>query len=111
MNQDIQAINENNLENLIVNLTDLSVTISEYLNDMSKLIFETSEYFQGEASEAVRSKFSEIELEFPTLIRNLESYKDDFIKIKNNHIGFDKALTTSDVENLNMGGGDYSGVN
>lgn len=110
MNNDVIGTNETSIDQLIVNLSDLSSNVSTALNEINMLISETKSFFEGEAGDSMRNKFFEIEQSFPIIISNLESYKDDFIKIRNNHIGYDQNLKTSEVENIKTEGGEFDGV-
>ena len=111
MNKDSMGTNEKGLDSLILELSNISETIASCLSSMETLINDTSLYFQGDVADSLRNKFSNIILEFPVINSNLESFKNDFINIKNNHIGFDINFNTSTVEKTTTEGGDYSGVN
>lgn len=89
MNNNVIGTNETSIDQLIVYLSDLSSNVSTSLNEISMLISETKSFFEGEAGDSIRNKFFEIEQSFPIIISNLESYKNDFIKVRNNYIGYD----------------------
>lgn len=107
---EIRGTSEGSIDNLILNLGDLSLNVSNVLDNISSLVSESSTYFKGEAAETIRNKVVDIEAVMPIIKSNLESYRDDFVKIKNNHIGYIENFNTSEVEELQEKGGDYSGV-
>ncbi len=109
MSNNVVGTNETNIDQLIVNLGDLSSNVSIALNEISSLMSETKLFLEGEVGDSIRNKFFEIEQSFPIIIGNLESYKEDFIKVRNNHIGYDSSLKTSEVENSNLKGGEFDG--
>lgn len=110
MNNNVIGTNETSIDQLIVNLSDLTSNVSTSLNEISALISETKLFLEGEAGDSIRNKFFEIEQSFPIIISNLESYKDDFIRVRNNYIGYDLNLKTSEIENSNLKGGEFDGV-
>lgn len=106
----VLATKENELDVLISNLTDVCNNVTTCLNDMSDKIANSSTFFDGEAYESMKRKFSELEAEFPKVINSLEAHKDDFINLKNNYIEHDKSFKTSEVESLDVVGGEFDGV-
>lgn len=110
MSQLIVGANDSGIDSLVSNLESLVSDISKSLTDMEILMSDSKTYFNGEVGDAMRKKFSDISSNFSNVTANLETYIDDFIKIKHNFEGHDAEFTTSEVETLDVKGGDFNGV-
>ena len=112
INDSIIAISDTELDKLISDLSSYIDTISSSFNKMGELVSESNSYFIGELSNQFRAKYDSFEGEYETIIANLDTYRTDMINIKNNVIGKDKSLVTSEIDKISYEeGGNISGVN
>lgn len=111
MSENMIGINVENLDNLVTELSTICTNLSVCFDELKDNIFETTNCFKGDVGDTMRDKFKEFESQFPTVLSNLNTYIDDFVTLKNNHINFEKNIILSEVEKLSIEGGDFSGVN
>lgn len=98
------ALNSNETENVVVNLSNFETDIEKSLFDMSEIMVKISSLLEGELSGTILSKFSEFESQFPTINSNIKSYVNDF---KNLIVSFNEqniALNVQSVDMINEGG-------
>ena len=112
MDTGMYAINEDEMNILISNLSDYIDNVSKSFSEMDTLVQESNVFFNGDVADKFRKKYGHFSDEYKTIINNLESYKTDLINVRNNFIGFDKTRKATEVNEIKLEeGGNLSGVN
>jgi hypothetical protein len=88
------AIKQPAYDNLILELNDYVDKIELILRDTEMKIHDTNEYFKGEVGDSVREKFDKYFRQIDMMTKNLLTYSNDLIKIKEGLAAEDKALNT-----------------
>lgn len=81
-NDSIGGINESSLDNIILELGSSIDNIISLYQEIENLMYDSSEFFKGDAAESLRDKFSNFQKQFEIVKKNYTSYQDDLIKIK-----------------------------
>lgn len=110
MEHNILAANCVKLDNLADYLEEQILSISVSFDEMDRLISNLSQSFKDNNYFELDKKYIQLSNNYNIIKTNLETYKKDFITIKNNHIGFVKNYQTSKIDEINIEGGDYTGV-
>lgn len=85
MTRDTVAVNENEINSIILKITDCSDNLRRLFNDILDLAQESSSYSECTALNKWRSNVSQLKDDFNNVIANLSSYKDDLVKVKMLH--------------------------
>ena len=88
------AIKQPAYDNLILELNDYVDKIELILRDTEMKIHDTNEYFKGEVGDSVREKFDKYFRQIDMMTKNLLTYSNDLIKIKEGLAAEDKVLNT-----------------
>lgn len=81
-NDSIGGINESSLDNIILELGSSIDNIISLYQEIENLMYDSSEFFKGDAAESLRDKFSIFQKQFEIVKKNYTSYQDDLITIK-----------------------------
>ena len=76
------TMNEAGIDLLATETMQTAMIANDYLNKIVVLVDKTKEYFQCEAGDELRRKFSELSAEFPVVIQNIENYAYSLKKAK-----------------------------
>lgn len=88
------GINIDSIDKLILDIYNYSDKINKTLNQMSMIVDSTSTYYNSTIADEYRKNFNLISANFPTICKNINSYADDMIKLKNRFQAIDENLTT-----------------
>lgn len=89
------GINVDSVDKLILDIYSYAEKISKTLNQISELMDQTKNYCSCDEITALRNKFENFKTNFVTINKNIISYSDDFIKLKNKYQNIDEQLTQS----------------
>ena len=104
------GINDQAIDALVIKLDERILNISASLEEMEKIISESSMCLKKDAADIANNAYALISQNHNIIKTNLENYKNNFITVKNNHIKYDESFRTNKVQESNVEGGDYTGV-
>ncbi len=78
----IVAINEQQINKLILDISDCSNRIKIILNKINDLVLETRSYYNCTSADKLRAKYELFSSNYNTIIQNLMSYGNDFSLLK-----------------------------
>lgn len=82
MNEDVIAINEKKLDDLVLNIYDLSDQLAIIFEKIEEKVSLTSDFYQSLDGDDYRKKFSQYIEKFDTIVRNMRLYGDDLLRVK-----------------------------
>jgi DNA-binding ferritin-like protein (Dps family) len=80
------TMNEAGMDTLAQDTMQLALLANDYLNKIIDIMNGTKEYFQCEAGDDIRRRFSELSADFPTVVQNIENYAYSLKKAKINKV-------------------------
>lgn len=78
------TMNEAGMDTLAQDTMQLALLANDYLNKIIDIMSGTKEYFQCEAGDDIRRRFSELSADFPIVVQNIENYAYSLKKAKLN---------------------------
>lgn len=91
----ISGINEEALNNLVLDLNNDIDKIDFALRQIEMLFYDTEDFFKGEVADSVRAKFKQYSTQIEMLKKNLLSYPQDLLNLKN-------SIKNNDLESANI---------
>ena len=82
MNNDVFAINEKKLDDLVLNIYNLSDQLAKIFEKMEENVFSTNNFYQSSDGDDYRKKFSQYITKFDTVVSNMRLYGDDLLRVK-----------------------------
>ena len=98
------GINIDSVDKLILDIYNYAEKINKTLNQISEVVDETKNFYDCEVADNYRNKFNHFKANFNIINKNIISYSDDLIKLKNryqtvnNDIGQTIKKATIDME-------------
>lgn len=98
------GINIDSVDKLILDIYNYAEKINKTLNQISEVVDETKNFYDCEVADNYRNKFNNFKANFNIINKNIISYSDDLIKLKNryqtvnNDIGQTIKKATIDME-------------
>ena len=80
-----RGINEDAVNKLILDIYNYEEKINKTLDQISTVVENTKEFYQCESANEYRNKFNMFSANFNIINKNLLSYADDMIKLKNRY--------------------------
>ena len=96
------GINVDSIDKLILDIYNYAEKVTGTLNQISDLIEQTKTYCLCDEINDLRNKFESFKTNFPIINKNIISYADDFIKLKNRYQTVDERLTESVKKYINI---------
>lgn len=90
----MSAMNEEELDKLIVEIYDYAGKIKGILNGVEDIILSTESYFDCEIGNNVRNKFKLLSARFAGVSDNIISYAEDLVQVKTEYYKISNDLTT-----------------
>lgn len=87
------GIDVDSIDKLILDIYNYNDKISKTLNQISEVVDQTKSFYVSSAATDFRNKFNSFSANFPIISKNLISYADDLIKLKNRYQIIDDDLT------------------
>lgn len=87
------GIDVDSIDKLVLDIYNYADKISKTLNQISEVVDRTKSFYVSSASNDFRNKFNSFSANFPTINKNIVSYADDLIKLKNRYQTIDEDLT------------------
>jgi len=88
------AINTDNLNKLMIDITNTADQINSIFSKIQSLVQETKEYYICSSASQLRSKYSLYNDNYKVIVRNIKSYKTDLSNLKKKY-----SSTFSDLSN------------
>lgn len=88
---EIFGINEPKLDYLVLDIGETADRISNKLNLIDKLVYDTTSCFECESGNVFRTNFEKVKDNFPVVNRNILNYSVDLVKAK------EKVYRTEDI--------------
>lgn len=82
MAENMAAINEAEINKLIVEIVDYSSKIKTILNKVNDLVLETKSYYTCSSGSLLRSKYALFNDNYSIVVRNISSYSKDLNALK-----------------------------
>lgn len=82
MGNRIVAINENEINRLILDINDFTIKIKKIFNEMESIVDGTRSYYDCNCATRYRNSFNVFKLNFPIMVNNLLTYKRDMQNLK-----------------------------
>ena len=79
------AINESLIDRLILNLGEYAEKSNKIINEINALAASTKSYYECENGDKFRTKCEQITSEKDTLNKNILSYTNDFVHLKQHY--------------------------
>lgn len=87
------GINIDSIDKLILDIYNYAERINKTLNQISNVVDQTKSFYECDAANAYRRKFNSFRTNFSVIDKNLKSYADDLIKLKNRYQNVDRNIT------------------
>ncbi len=82
MNNNVFAINEKKLDDLVLNIYNLSDQLAKIFEKIEENVFSTNNFYQSSDGDVYRKKFYQYIGKFDTVVSNMRLYGDDLLKVK-----------------------------
>lgn len=79
---DVFGVNEPKLDLLVLDIGETAERISNKLNLIDKLVYDTSSFYECESGNVFRANFEKIKDNFPVVNRNILAYSADLVRAK-----------------------------
>jgi len=89
------GINIDNIDKLILDIYDYAEKINKTLNQISSVVDQTKLFYKCDVAADYRNKFLNFKTNFNVINKNVKSYADDLIKLKNKYKLVDENVTKS----------------
>ena len=89
------GINIDSIDKLILDIYNYAERINKTLNQISDVVDQTNTFYQCDVATEYRNKFNSFRTNFAIIDKNIKSYADDLIKLKNRYQNVDKNITDS----------------
>ncbi len=107
---DGRGINYEAMDKLILDIYSYAEKVNKTLNQILDVVDDTKNFYECEAATNYRNKFNSFSANFNIINKNLISYAEDMIKLKNKYIVSDQNLVstlktaTAKMESINTKG-------
>lgn len=91
----VNGIQKSKLEDFILDLNDDIDSISFMIEEINQIVYDSNDYFMGKVADTMRDKYEELKGLSKVMIKNLITYSDDLVGIKNGSLETDKHMATS----------------
>lgn len=82
MGNRIVAINENEINRLILDINDFTIKMKKIFNEMESIVDGTRSYYDCNCATRYRNSFNVFKQNFPIMANNLLTYKKDMQNLK-----------------------------
>lgn len=82
MNNNVVAINVEEINKLMLEITDVSSNINIIFNKINELVEETKSYYVCSTASVMRNKYAMFNDNFKTIVNNIMSYNKDLAMLK-----------------------------
>ncbi len=82
MNNNVVAINVEEINKLMLEITDISSNINIIFNKINELVEETKSYYVCSTASVMRNKYAMFNDNFKTIVNNIMSYNKDLAMLK-----------------------------
>lgn len=89
------GINVDTIDKLILDIYNYAEKINKTLNQISEVVDQTKTFYECDTANNYRNKFNSFRTNFVVIDKNLKSYAEDLIKLKNKYQRIDDNLTES----------------
>lgn len=94
------AVNSNEMKILNSNLKDTKTKISDAFTDMNDIFNEFGSCIEGDVGSDILSKFSEVRAQNEILLKNLDTFIEDFETANNNFASKQENTKTGEIDVL-----------
>ena len=78
----IVAINENEINRLILDINDFAIKVKKIFDEMEQIVDGTRSYYDCNCATRYRNSFNVFKSNFPIMVNNLLTYKNDMQDLK-----------------------------
>lgn len=79
------GINVDSVDKLILDIYNYAERINKTLNQITDVVDRTKTFYNCDAANNYRNKFENFKMNFSTIDKNIKSYAEDLIKLKNRY--------------------------
>lgn len=94
MANNVAAINEAEINKLMVEIVDYSSKIKSILNKVNDLVSETKSYYNCSSGSLLRQRYALFNDNYKTVIKNINSYSKDLAALKRKYVSNMRDLST-----------------
>lgn len=87
------GINLDSVNKLILDIYNYTERINKTLNQISDVVEQTQTFYKGVEADNYRNKFKNFEMNFKVVNKNMISYAEDLIKLKNRYQNMSDEMT------------------
>lgn len=87
------GINIDSIDKLILDIYNYAERVNKTLNQIMDVVDQTKNFYDCEAAQNYRNKFNSFKTNFNVINKNLNSYAEDLIKLKNKYQNVDSNIT------------------
>lgn len=87
------GINIDSVDKLILDIYNYAERINKTLNQISNVVDQTKSFYACDAADNYRNKFNSFRTNFNVVNKNVISYAEDLIKLKNKYQNIDDNMT------------------
>lgn len=87
------GINIDSIDKLILDIYNYAERVNKTLNQITDVVDQTKNFYDCEAAQNYRNKFNSFKTNFNVINKNLNSYAEDLIKLKNKYQNVDSNIT------------------
>lgn len=89
------GINLDSVDKLILDIYNYADRVSKTLNQIADVVDDTKKFYDCDAADEYRKKFNSFRTNFKVVNKNLVSYANDLIKLKNRYQNMSDDMTQS----------------
>jgi len=87
------GINLDSIDKLILDIYNYAERVNKTLNQISDVVDQTKNFYACESADNYRNKFNSFRTNFKVVNKNLISYAEDLIKLKNRYQNMSDEMT------------------
>ena len=87
------GINLDSIDKLILDIYNYAERVNKTLNQISDVVDQTKNFYAWESADNYRNKFNSFRTNFKVVNKNLISYAEDLIKLKNRYQNMSDEMT------------------
>ena len=92
------GVNVDGIDKLILDIYNYAEKINKTLNQITNVVEQTKSFYDCDIANDYRNKFNNFKTNFNIINKNIQSYAEDLIKLKNKYRDVDMNIT-NDVLN------------
>lgn len=89
------GVNLDSVDKLILDIYNYAERVNKTLNQISDVVDQTKNFYACEVADNYRNKFNSFRTNFKVVNKNLVSYAEDLIKLKNRYQNISDDMTQS----------------